>query len=67
MKKLATIMILVMLGSSLVACSGMTQRERNTAIGTGVGAVAGTAISGGSAGGAIAGGVVGGVAGYNWR
>ncbi|UUX93953.1 glycine zipper 2TM domain-containing protein [Aquabacterium sp. J223] len=43
-------------------CS-MTPRERNTAIGAGVGGVAGSVITGGSTlgtvGGAIAGGVVG--------
>lgn len=48
---------------SLVACSGMDTRDRNTAIGAGVGAVGGSVLSGGSAIGTLGGAAVGGVIG----
>jgi len=48
---------------SLGACSGMTTRQKDTAIGAGVGGVAGSVLSGGSAAGAVGGAVVGGVIG----
>ena len=48
---------------ALSACSGMTQRDRDTAVGAGVGAVAGSVLTGGSAVGAVGGAVVGGVIG----
>jgi osmotically inducible lipoprotein OsmB len=48
---------------SVSACAGMTEQEKDTAIGAGVGAVGGSVLTGGSAlgtlGGAAAGGVVG--------
>ena len=47
----------------LGACSGMTQREQNTAAGAAIGGVAGSVLSGGSAAGAIGGAAVGGVIG----
>jgi osmotically inducible lipoprotein OsmB len=49
---------------SIAACSGMTERDRNTAIGAGVGAVGGAALSGGSALGTVGGAAVGGVVGH---
>jgi len=48
--------------SSLSACDNMTRRQRDTAIGAGVGGVAGAAIGGNALstlGGAAAGGLVG--------
>ncbi len=48
---------------SLTACSGMSTRDRNTAIGAGVGAVGGSVLSGGSALGTVGGAAVGGVIG----
>lgn len=51
----------VVLGLS--ACSGMSQRDRNTAIGAGVGGVAGSVLTGGSTIGTVGGAVVGGVVG----
>lgn len=48
---------------SLTACSGMSPRQRDTAIGAGVGGVAGSVITGGSPAGAIGGAVIGGVIG----
>lgn len=47
----------------LGGCSGMSQREENTAIGAGVGAVGGAVLTGGSAIGTIGGAAVGGVIG----
>lgn len=44
-------------------CSGMSARDRNTAIGAGVGAVGGAVLTGGSAVGTVGGAVVGGVIG----
>jgi len=47
----------------LTGCAGMSQRDKNVAVGAGVGAVAGNVITGGSAlgtlGGAAAGAVIG--------
>lgn len=48
---------------SLAACSGMTTREKDIAIGAGVGAVAGSVLTGGSTGGTLGGAAVGGVIG----
>lgn len=48
---------------TLGACSNMTPREKNTAIGAGVGAVAGSVLTGGSTGGTVGGAIVGGVIG----
>lgn len=57
----AAVAVSMLLG--LGACSGMTRREKNTAIGAGVGAIAGSALTGGSAGGTVGGAAVGGVIG----
>ncbi|OHC66151.1 MAG: prenyltransferase [Rhodocyclales bacterium GWA2_65_20] len=51
-----------MLGLS--ACSGMSTRDKNTAIGAGVGAVSGSALTGGSTAGTIGGAAVGGFIGH---
>lgn len=47
----------------LSACSNMSDRDRNTAIGAGAGAVGGSVLTGGSTMGTIGGAVVGGVIG----
>ena len=57
----ATVAATLLLG--LIACSGMTAREKDTAIGAGVGAVAGSVLTGGSAVGTVGGAAVGGVVG----
>ena len=49
---------------SLTACTQMTAREQNTAIGAGVGAVGGAILTGGSAVGTIGGAAVGGIIGH---
>lgn len=49
---------------SLTACSGMSRRDTNTAIGAGVGAVGGAVLTNGSALGTVGGAAVGGVIGH---
>ncbi len=49
---------------SLVACSGMSTQDKNTAIGAGVGAVGGAVITGGSTAGTVGGAAVGGIIGH---
>lgn len=48
---------------ALGGCADMSKRNRDTAIGAGVGAVGGAVLSGGSAAGTVGGAVVGGVIG----
>jgi len=48
---------------SLSGCSNMTTRDKNTAIGAGVGAVAGAVLTGGSGLGTVGGAAVGGIIG----
>ena len=48
---------------ALSGCSGMSTRDRNTALGAGVGAVGGAVLTGGSTLGTIGGAAVGGVIG----
>jgi osmotically inducible lipoprotein OsmB len=50
--------------TAIVGCSGMTQQEKNTAIGAGVGAIGGSVLTGGSAAGTLGGAAVGGVIGH---
>lgn len=51
----------VLLG--LGGCAGMSERDKSTAIGAGVGAVGGAVLTGGSAVGTVGGAAVGGVIG----
>ena len=55
---------LAMAVTGLAACAGMTQQEKNTAIGAGVGAVGGSILTGGSTAGTVGGAAVGGVIGH---
>lgn len=48
---------------TLTACSGMSARDRDTAIGAGVGALGGAVITGGSTAGTVGGAAVGGIIG----
>ncbi len=63
MKKLVlhTATIAIVLG--LTACSGMSTRDKNTAVGAGAGGVIGAVLTGGSAIGTVGGAAVGGVIG----
>jgi osmotically inducible lipoprotein OsmB len=56
-----TVTTAVLLG--MAGCSGMSTRDKNTAIGAGVGAVGGAVLTGGSALGTVGGAAVGGVIG----
>jgi osmotically inducible lipoprotein OsmB len=56
--------MLAMASLALAACSGMTQQEKNTAIGAGVGAIGGAILTGGSTTGTLGGAAVGGVIGH---
>ena len=61
-KRIGVWVALVAVVTSLSACDGMTRRQRDTAIGAGVGGAAGAAIGGNALstiGGAAAGGVIG--------
>lgn len=59
---LSAVAIAALLG--LAACADMTQQEKNTAIGAGVGAVGGAVLTGGSTAGTVGGAAVGGVIGH---
>lgn len=48
----------------LMGCAGMTEQEKATAIGAGVGAIGGSILTGGSTSGTIGGAAVGGVIGH---
>jgi len=61
MMKSITVLIL---DGSLAACSGMTHREQNTAVGAAGGAVLGNVLTGGSILGTVGGAAVGGVIGH---
>jgi osmotically inducible lipoprotein OsmB len=54
----------VLLSLVLCACAGMSEQDKGTAIGAGVGAVGGSILSGGSTAGTVGGAVLGGVIGH---
>jgi len=56
-----SLLAIALLGTS--ACSNMSTRDKNTAIGAGIGAVGGAVLTGGSALGTVGGAAVGGVIG----
>lgn len=62
-QKLTINALAVSLLFALGGCAGMSDRDRNTAIGAGVGAVGGSVLTGGSAAGTVGGAAVGGVIG----
>lgn len=53
----------LILSLGLAACAGMSEQDKNTAIGAGVGAVSGSALTGGGALGTLGGAAIGGVIG----
>lgn len=57
----AAVTLAILLGVG--GCSGMSTRDKSTAIGAGVGAVGGAVLTGGSALGTVGGAAVGGVIG----
>ena len=62
---LGSIAVVTLLG--LGGCAGMTQQEKNTAIGAGVGAVGGSILTGGSTTGTVGGAAVGGIIGHELK
>lgn len=63
-QNLAVKMAVAALLIGLTGCAGMSQQEKNTAIGAGIGAVGGSVLTGGSAVGTVGGAAVGGVIGH---
>ena len=59
---LAAVFAALLLG--LGGCAGMSNQDKNTAIGAGVGAVGGAVLTGGGAMGTVGGAAVGGVIGH---
>ena len=61
--KFATTFVSALLIISLTGCSNLSNRDKNTIIGAGIGAAAGAVLTGGSgigtAGGAAVGGIIG--------
>ncbi len=62
-KQMAVSASLVIVTLGLGGCAGMSQQDKNTAIGAGAGAVIGGVLTGGSAVGTVGGAAVGGVIG----
>jgi osmotically inducible lipoprotein OsmB len=62
-RKLAVSAITAALTLGMIGCSGMSQRDQNTAVGAGIGAVGGAVLTGGSPLGTVGGAAVGGVIG----
>jgi len=62
-QRFAVSVIAVAVLLSLGACAGMSERDKGTVVGAGVGGVAGAVLTGGSAAGTVGGAVVGGVIG----
>lgn len=63
-KKITAAVLAITLAMSLSACSNMSKRDRNTAIGAGAGAVGGAVLTDGSALGTLGGAAVGGIIGH---
>jgi osmotically inducible lipoprotein OsmB len=62
-KQLVVCASLATVALGLTGCAGMSEQDRNTAVGAGAGAVVGGALTGGSAAGTVGGAAVGGVIG----
>ncbi len=61
--RITTTLAVLALAVSLSACENMSTRDKNTAIGAGIGAAGGAVLTGGSAVGTVGGAAVGGVIG----
>jgi osmotically inducible lipoprotein OsmB len=66
-QKLTVYAVAATLLFALGGCAGMSNRDRNTAIGAGVGAVGGAILTNGSGLGTVGGAAVGGVIGNSIR
>jgi osmotically inducible lipoprotein OsmB len=61
--RLSTLTTAAFAALALAACSGMSERDKNTATGAAIGGAAGAILTGGSTAGAVGGAAVGGVIG----
>ena len=66
-KQIAVSASLIVATIAMTGCAGMSNQDKNTAAGAGVGAVAGSVLTGGSPVGAVGGAAVGGVIGNQVR
>ncbi len=64
MHRIAKPLLALLILPSLMACSNLSQRQQNAAIGAGVGAVSGSILTGGSTLGTLGGAAIGGVIGH---
>ncbi|RUT65622.1 osmotically-inducible lipoprotein B [Morganella morganii] len=64
MKRVSTVTLSAVLLLAVAGCSNMSKRDRNTAIGAGVGAVGGAILTDGSALGTVGGAAIGGLIGH---
>jgi len=63
MKRCTSMLLTAVIVTGIAGCSGMSTRDKNTAVGAGIGAVGGAVLTGGSAVGTVGGAAVGGVIG----
>lgn len=63
-KRILSFMVITTVAISVSACSNMSKRDKNTAIGAGVGAVGGAVLTGGSSVGTVGGAAIGGIIGH---
>ena len=61
--RIAMNVVMAALVLSLAGCSGMSSRDKSTAIGAGVGAVGGAVLTGGGVLGTVGGAAIGGIIG----
>lgn len=63
-KRVSAVAIAAVVLLTVTGCSNMSKRDRNTAIGAGVGAVGGAILTDGSALGTVGGAAIGGLIGH---
>lgn len=63
-KRILSFMVIATVAISVSACSNMSKRDKNTAIGAGVGAVGGAVLTRGSSLGTVGGAAIGGIIGH---
>lgn len=63
MQKVACTAMITAVLLSVAGCGGMTRRDKNMAVGAGIGAVGGAILTGGSTLGTVGGAAVGGIIG----
>lgn len=66
-KRSTTLLVVTTLCLSLAGCSHWSKRDRNTAIGAGVGAIGGSVLTNGDGLGTIGGAALGGLIGHQTR